>query len=128
MANQSASSQPEWVPHKFGVFFVLLALLLASQGTSDRVQAAAVTVAAEMDHPPLVAASLSGQPAEIESPALGSTLPGSIATFSWSAGTHVGKYWVYLGNSIGAYDIASVDFGMALSGTITGIPTDGRKV
>lgn len=71
----------------------------------------------------------SSGPASITSPADGSKLPGSGATFQWTnAGASLYQLW--LGNSQGAYDIgyfpASGTTSTATS--VTGIPTDGRTI
>jgi hypothetical protein len=61
-------------------------------------------------------------------PAPGSTLSGSSATFTWSAGSGVTQYFLYLGNSQGANDIYAQSQGTSLSVTVSGIPTDGRTI
>ena len=69
-------------------------------------------------------------PASISSPANGSTLPGSGVTFQWNAATNATLYQVFVGNSVGAYDIgyypATGTTGTSTS--VTGLPTDGRKL
>lgn len=62
-------------------------------------------------------------------PGPGSTLAGATETFAWSAnGAEVGRWWLELGTSQGAADLASVNAGIDLSATVTGLPTDGSTV
>jgi hypothetical protein len=67
-------------------------------------------------------------PANINSPAPGSMLPGSTVTFSWTAGSGVSQYFLYVGSSVGAGDIYGVDQGLARSATVSGLPPDGRTI
>ena len=66
--------------------------------------------------------------AQMTSPANGSTLSSSSVGFTWSAGSGVSDYFLYVGNSAGANDIYGADQGTALSRTVSGIPTDGRAI
>ncbi len=66
--------------------------------------------------------------AKITSPASGSTLTSSSVTFTWSSGTGVSEYWLYVGSTPGSYDIYNKSQGTNLSTTITGLPTDGRTL
>jgi hypothetical protein len=66
--------------------------------------------------------------ATLLSPANGSTLPGATATFTWSAGTGVTYYHLYLGSTPGGTDVYNQGQGMNLSATISGLPTDGRPL
>jgi hypothetical protein len=66
--------------------------------------------------------------AQITSPTPGSTFSSSSATFAWNIGSGVADYWLYVGNSAGAYDIYGGEQGTALSHTVSGIPTDGRTI
>ena len=59
------------------------------------------------------------------SPVPGSTLPSSSATFQWSAGTGVSKFYLAVGHSLGATDIAYQNENLNLSTTIAGLPTNG---
>lgn len=67
---------------------------------------------------------------EITSPASGSTLTGSSASFSWiDNGSSVSEWWLYVGSSIGVpnyYDSGSL--GTTTSDTVTGLPTDGSTI
>jgi Trypsin len=67
-------------------------------------------------------------PANIDSPAPGSMLPGSTVTFSWTAGSGVSQYFLYVGSSVGAADIYGVDQGLGRSATVSGLPLDGRTI
>ena len=73
------------------------------------------------------AASLA-TPAVLTSPAPGSTLPGATVTFSWTTGSGVSQYYLYVGNSVGAYDLYLASQGLSTSGTVAGLPTDGRTL
>jgi hypothetical protein len=66
--------------------------------------------------------------AAITSPAPGTTLPSSTATFSWSAGANVTEYYLYVGSSMGGYDLYEGSQGLNRSKTVTALPTDGRTI
>jgi hypothetical protein len=60
-------------------------------------------------------------------PTPGSTLSGTSASFSWSAGAGADQYWLDVGNSVGVGDI----WAGALTGTsqvVSGLPCDGRTL
>jgi hypothetical protein len=65
--------------------------------------------------------------AAITSPPKGSTLTSSTATFTWTAETGATSYQLWVGNTAGAHDIASLGTG-GLSVTVTNLPTDGRPL
>jgi len=65
--------------------------------------------------------------ATLASPAAGSTLSGTIATFTWTAGTGASKYWLDVGNTAGVGDIANGET-VGLSRQAAGRPTDGRTI
>ena len=67
---------------------------------------------------------------EITSPAVGSTLVGGSANFTWSAnGASIAEWWLYVGSSEGASDLYdSGSLGSSLSATVHGLPTDGRQL
>jgi hypothetical protein len=69
-----------------------------------------------------------GTPAAIYYPAPGSTLPGPTVTFYWTTGSGVSQYYLYVGNAVGGYDIYAASQGLATSGTVSGLPTDGRTL
>lgn len=73
-------------------------------------------------------ASLTVAKAAITSPAPGSVLPGSSATFSWSAGSGALEYWLYAGSTPGGYDLYSGSQGTSLSRTLSNLPRDGRTI
>jgi hypothetical protein len=62
------------------------------------------------------------------SPAPGSTLGSSSATFGWSTGTGVTQYWLTVGSSVAGQDLYSQSQGTSLSHTVSGLPTDGRAL
>ena len=66
--------------------------------------------------------------ATMTSPANGSTLSGSSATFTWTKGTGASSYNLYIGSTPGAHDIAFVSAGLNTSTTVTNIPTDGALI
>jgi subtilisin len=71
----------------------------------------------------------SGTPA-LTNPTPGSTLPGSTATFQWTAnGAPVLEWGLYIGSSPGSSDrFNSGSLGTQLSLTVNGLPTDGRQL
>jgi hypothetical protein len=62
----------------------------------------------------------------ITSPAPGSLMPGSTATFRWSPGQAVQRYSLYVGTTgVGSHDVFVSGNTTALSATVTNIPTYG---
>jgi uncharacterized protein YkwD len=66
--------------------------------------------------------------AAITSPAAGSTLPGSAATFAWSAGSGALEYFLYAGASAGSNTYYGQSAGLNGSATVTTLPTNGSTV
>jgi hypothetical protein len=65
----------------------------------------------------------------IFSPANGSTLAGSAATFQWSAEVGVSEYWLYVSAvAPGAKELYNASQGSNTSKTLTGLPTDGNPL
>lgn len=64
----------------------------------------------------------------LTSPTPGATLESAAATFSWSGGTGVSQYWLYLGSTQGGSDILTADAKSALSLTAPRLPDDGRTI
>ncbi len=65
----------------------------------------------------------------ITSPAPGSTLPGSSATFTWSAGSGATAYWINAGSSPGGNQyFQSGNLGNVLTTSVNGLPTNGSTV
>lgn len=63
------------------------------------------------------------------SPAPGGVLPGSSVTFSWTAGSGVTAYALYLGTTgEGSNDLYAPDSTTATSATVTGLPTNGVTI
>jgi hypothetical protein len=71
------------------------------------------------------AAGSNSTKAAITSPTPGSTLTSSMVTFTWSVGTGVSEYWVYIGTSPGGYEIYTQSQGTGPSVTVSGLPTNG---
>ena len=66
--------------------------------------------------------------ARLTAPAAGSVLPGASVPFSWTPGSGVTQYWLFVGNAFGGADIWNQNAGTALTTTVTGLPLDGRRV
>src|SRR5208337_2463079 len=68
-------------------------------------------------------------PAALTAPAPSSVLAGSSATFTWTAGTGVTNYMLYLGTTgAGSHDLYSLGSTTATSTNVTGLPTNGVTV
>lgn len=67
-------------------------------------------------------------PGQMATPAPGSTLTASTVTFQWTGGTGVVEYWLYVGTTGGGNDLFSRGTGSALSATVAGLPSDGRRI
>jgi len=62
-------------------------------------------------------------------PAPNSTLPGSSATFDWSAVAGAQKYELYLGsNGAGSDNLYFSGFSTRRTATVTGLPVNGEKI
>jgi hypothetical protein len=72
----------------------------------------------------------SGAPAKatLTSPAPGTTLTGTSATFIWSAGTGATAYWLDIGTSAGGYDLFSQGAGLATSQAVGGLPANSGTI
>ena len=66
--------------------------------------------------------------AAITSPVAGSTLPGSAATFAWSAGSGALEYFLYAGASAGSNTYYGQSAGLNGSAAVTTLPTDGSTI
>jgi formylglycine-generating enzyme len=64
----------------------------------------------------------------VTSPAPGSTMTSSSATFQWSSGTGVSNYWLYVGITVGASDIYFQYQGPNLSATVNVLPQNGSTL
>jgi hypothetical protein len=63
------------------------------------------------------------------SPSLGSTLNSSSVTFSWSTGTGVTNYMLYVGSTgAGSHDLYDIGLTTATSATVSGLPTYGQTI
>jgi len=67
-------------------------------------------------------------PAQMISPAAGSTLTSSGQTFTWTAGIGVSSYKLDVGTTVGGTTLYAGAAGLALSATVTGLPADGRTL
>jgi len=67
-------------------------------------------------------------PAAVVTPAPGSSLTSSSVTFTWNEGVGAARYWLFAGNWLGGDTLYSADQGTSRSATVTGLPTDGRKL
>src|SRR5436853_365722 len=75
--------------------------------------------------PPARLSAQSGStPAEMVSPAPGSALSSSTVTFSWTSGSGVSQYWLWVGTQLGANDVYSQSAGTSLSTTVSNVPTN----
>jgi hypothetical protein len=65
----------------------------------------------------------------ITAPVPGSTLTGSSATFTWTAGASATAYWVDAGSTASGHQYySSGSLGNVLTTTVNGLPTDGSTV
>lgn len=75
------------------------------------------------------AAKVTPAKAVLTSPPHLSTLTSASATFSWTAGTGVTSYALWIGSAPGGFDLhASGQAGGVTSQAVTGLPTDGRPM
>jgi serine protease len=125
-------------PHVAGAFAAIRSVL--PNATVDQIEAAlkstGTTINAGTYSAPRIRVDLAlqslgagtGAKAVMTSPANGSTLPGSSATFSWSTGTNVSAYWLYVGTSAGAFNLHDSGQLTTTSRTVSGLPTNGSTV
>ena len=66
--------------------------------------------------------------AVLTSPTPGTQLPGSSATFTWTAGTGVSSYGLWLGTSVGTFNLYNSGPTGLLTATATGLPTNGATI
>src|SRR3989442_15970523 len=67
--------------------------------------------------------------ATLTSPPPGSPLGGATVSFGWSAGTGATEYWLEVGTTgTGSTNLYSQSQGLNLSGTVSGLPTNGSTV
>jgi hypothetical protein len=67
-------------------------------------------------------------PAVLTTPTPGSTLGGSSVTFTWTTGTGVTSYYLYLGTTAGSNNLYNSGTTTATSVTANGLPTTGAKI
>ena len=72
----------------------------------------------------------SGTPvlAVLTSPTPGTQLGGSSVTFTWTAGAGVSSYGLWLGTSVGTFNLYNSTPTTALTATATGLPTNGATI
>lgn len=66
--------------------------------------------------------------AALTSHATGGTLGGASATLTWSAGTRVSQYALWIGTKPDGYDLYAAVEGTSVSRVISGLPTDGSPL
>jgi hypothetical protein len=64
----------------------------------------------------------------LTAPASGVTLNSATATFTWTAATGAGFYWLQVGTIADAGDLFDQNEGTATSQTVSGLPTDGSTI
>ncbi|GIU76709.1 MAG: hypothetical protein KatS3mg004_3796 [Bryobacteraceae bacterium] len=69
-----------------------------------------------------------GEKGQIAAPAPGSTLPGSTVTFTWTPGSRVEKFWLFIGTSAGNNNIYGADQGTNTSATVSNLPVNGQVI
>ena len=75
-----------------------------------------------------VLAQLPPEPAVLVTPKQSDTIIESSVHFTWTTGTGASQYQLYVGSSPGAFDYAKVMAGTLQSATVSGLPTDGRRI
>jgi hypothetical protein len=66
--------------------------------------------------------------ADLIGPAPGSTLSSASVTFQWTGGIGASQYWLYVGTSPGAFNIANLDMGSSLSTVVNNLPNNGQTI
>jgi hypothetical protein len=74
------------------------------------------------------AGSVTPVKAALTAPSPGSVLAGTSATFQWSAGQAVTRYFLFVGRWQGGNTLFSQDMGTSLSATVSNLPNDGSTV
>jgi hypothetical protein len=105
-----------------------LVLLLARPWEDSRPAEAGPGGQAAAAASPSASAAAAPVSPELTSPAPGSVLASPDVRFSWTAGTGVTKYDLWIGTSHNTGDIFDMDDGPALSAMVTGLPMDGRTL
>jgi hypothetical protein len=65
---------------------------------------------------------------QLTSPAPASALAGTSQVFQWTAAASTTQYWLTIGNTAGARDVADIDSGANLWATVSSLPSDGRTL
>jgi hypothetical protein len=74
------------------------------------------------------ATAVTSTKAAMTSPAAGTQLPGSTATFNWGAASGASQYFLYVGTSQGSNNIVGVSTGLNRSLTVNNIPRGSQPV
>jgi hypothetical protein len=80
-------------------------------------------------HPSGVFQTISGQPAQLTTPAPGTTLTSDTMSFNWTGGLGVTQYWLkvrFNGGAAPTWQMSTA--GTSLATTVTTLPTDGRPL
>lgn len=101
---------------------------LVNDGTSGSGGTGGGTTTTPTPPPPPPTTAPVNTPASISSPAAGSTLPGSSAAFTWTAGTGANEYFLYAGSSAGSNNFYGQSMALNRSVTVGNLPTDGSTV
>lgn len=65
--------------------------------------------------------------AQLTSPVDGATLSNGTLNLTWTTGTGVSRYYLFVGSSYGGYDLGVYDVGTATNRSVT-VPTDGGPI
>lgn len=71
--------------------------------------------------------AMNGQPAQITTPANGSTLANQNLALTWAPSAAATRYYLWIGRSPGGYDLYAADEGLGLAHTVS-VPVDGTPV
>jgi hypothetical protein len=67
-------------------------------------------------------------PAQLTTPPPASTLTASTVQFQWTGGTGATDYWLSIGTTAGGSNLYDADQGLALSRTVSNLPTNGSTI
>ena len=74
------------------------------------------------------AAFVASQRAQLTSPVTGSTLTSSTVSFQWTSGVGVTQYWLYVGTTVGGFDLANYNMGTQLGVSVPNLPASGQTI
>jgi hypothetical protein len=110
-AHTSLSAMVSTLPTNGGTFYVTL---LSYTGTTW------------LRVPYTYIATGSGTGGTMTSPTVGSKLTSGTATFTWSAGTGISSYFLYIGTTSGGNNLGTANPGSKTTATVTTLPTNGE--